>query len=867
MRNWLIPEVVQSSAMDCGPASLKALLEGFGVHASYGRLREACQTSVDGTSIDALEETAVALGLEAGQIMAPADHLLLKEAGMLPALVVTVLPSGAAHFVVIWRRVGRLLQIMDPGAGRKWVSARRFQQELYRHTQSIPVCAWLDWTQSSSFQRTLRARVARLGFDGHAILENVASQRGWRPIAALDAAIRMTEALAASGALKRGPKLELLIAGLTSDPSKIPGDYWSVQEDAQSEDHVRFHAAVLIQAKRRSTEPARELSTELQAALDEPPAKPGLELLKQAWRDSRMAPGVAVGALALAAAVVLFQGILFRGLFDLGHDLRIAGQRWWASAVLLVVLCGAWMLEASIAALLARMGRNLELRVRAAFLRKIPLLGDRYFQSRLTSDMAERGHVLHRLRDVPTLAAGFLRPVFEMLVTVAGIAWLDPSSAPFAALAAAAAIGIPLAAQPGLAVRDLRLRSHSGALSRFHLDALLGWTAIRTHGAEAVLRREHASLLGEWARAGFELQRNRALAEGGQLLITLGVIALLLFRHLGGGGDIGSLLLLVYWVLRLPALGQDAAVVAWQYPSCRNIALRVLEPLGAKEEVTAPSRAALPKPTTGMGIRFENVTVRAAGQTILREVSLSMEPGDHIGIVGPSGAGKSSLLGLLLGWHQPAAGRVLVDGEPLQVDAARREIAWIDPQVHLWNRSLIENLHYGSRSPDLEEAVTHANLRGVVARLPQGMASPLGEGGALVSGGEGQRVRLGRALLRADARLVLLDEPARGLDRSSRCAVLELARETWRDQTLLAVTHDVSDTLDLPRVLVIEQGRIVEDGNPRQLAANAYSRYRALLDAEDGVRRSLWSSARWRRVRLGEGKLVEEQIKEPAWRI
>src|SRR5215469_11738565 len=122
MNRWLVPEVVQSSAMDCGPASLKALLEGFGVPASYGRLREACQTSVDGTSIDALEETAIALGLDASQIMAPADHVLLPEARMLPALAVVRLPSGATHFVVIWRRVGSLLEIMDPAVGRKWVS-------------------------------------------------------------------------------------------------------------------------------------------------------------------------------------------------------------------------------------------------------------------------------------------------------------------------------------------------------------------------------------------------------------------------------------------------------------------------------------------------------------------------------------------------------------------------------------------------------------------------------------------------------------------------------------------------------------------------------------------------------------------------
>src|SRR6476646_9526461 len=85
---FLAPEVVQTSAMDCGPASLKCLLEGFAIPVSYGRLREACQTDVDGTSIDTMEDAAVQLGLDAEQIMVPADHVLLGEADVLPAIVV-----------------------------------------------------------------------------------------------------------------------------------------------------------------------------------------------------------------------------------------------------------------------------------------------------------------------------------------------------------------------------------------------------------------------------------------------------------------------------------------------------------------------------------------------------------------------------------------------------------------------------------------------------------------------------------------------------------------------------------------------------------------------------------------------------------
>src|SRR5215470_281091 len=126
-------EVVQTSAMDCGPAVLTCLLEGFGLSVSYGRLREACQTDVDGTSIDTLEDIAVQLGLDAQQILVPVDHLFVPEAAALPALVVVRRPSGGTHFVVAWRRPGRAVQVMAPGTGRRRPASRRFLDELSVH--------------------------------------------------------------------------------------------------------------------------------------------------------------------------------------------------------------------------------------------------------------------------------------------------------------------------------------------------------------------------------------------------------------------------------------------------------------------------------------------------------------------------------------------------------------------------------------------------------------------------------------------------------------------------------------------------------------------------------------------------------------
>jgi ABC-type bacteriocin/lantibiotic exporter with double-glycine peptidase domain len=851
MPHWLVPEVVQSSGMDCGPAALKSLLDGFGIHASYGRLREACQTGVDGTSIDALEEMAVAMGLDAGQSMAPADHLLVPEAGLLPALAVVRLPNGSTHFVVAWRRVGPFLQVMDPGTGRRWSSVRRFVSELYIHTQSIPAEAWVRWTRSAGFRKTVARRMAALGINPELLDESLQAE-GWRPIAALDASIRMTQALVSSGAIARGNEARRLVTTLSGNPAQIPAIYRSVRADPGCAENVMFRAAVFIHARGRAERPAELLPEELRAVVEEKQPRPARDL----WRlVAGRAPALAAAALGIAAAGGIIETILFRGLFDVGRDLRIAQQRWWAAGALCAFLASMTLCEGGLAALVARIGRGLEVRLRLEFLRKIGRLGDRYFRSRLTSDMAERAHLLHLLRDLPGLAAGFLRPLLEIATIVAAIAWLYPASLLPALLTAVVAVGIPLAVHPVLAARDLRWRSHAGALSRFHLDALLGWTAIRAHGAEPAMRREHGSLLGEWARAGLEVQRTVAWVSGAQLFAALAMVAWMLVVRAGVEQDAGGLLLLVYWVLRLPAAGQELAASAWQYPSRRNIALRLLEPLSAPEEPAAVKHSAAPM-DEGALLQFENVSVKAAGHTLLRDVNLTVKAGEHVGIVGSSGAGKSTLIGLLLGWHVADTGTVLVDGSPIDAESLRRQTSWVDPEVRLWNRPLLENLRYGSGTGDFEGAVEAADLRGVIARLPLGTQSPLGEGGALVSGGEGQRVRLGRALLRAGVRLALLDEPARGLDRTARRRVMEQARKAWREQTLLAVTHDVSDTLDLPRVLVMENGRIVEDGKPRELAADPHSRYRALLDAEEAVRRGLWASAQWRRLQLRDGKLA-----------
>ncbi len=150
--------------MDCGPASLKTLIEGYGVSVNYARLREACQTDVDGTSIDTLEETAVALGLDAEQVMVPLEHLFHPDVVTCPAVVVVLLPSGATHFVVLWRKVGNWVLVMDPATGRAWRPLKSFLDEVYELSFNVPASAWREYAESDEFTGPLATRLGALGF-------------------------------------------------------------------------------------------------------------------------------------------------------------------------------------------------------------------------------------------------------------------------------------------------------------------------------------------------------------------------------------------------------------------------------------------------------------------------------------------------------------------------------------------------------------------------------------------------------------------------------------------------------------------------------------------------------------------------------
>lgn len=698
--------------MDCGPAALSCLLAGFGINASYGRLREACQTDVDGTSINTLEDTARLLGLDVVQLMVPPTRVVRH----LPAIVVVRLPSGMLHFVVVWRQHGQFLQIMDPAVGRRWVRADRFVDEIYVHTHRMP------------------------------------------------------------------------------DGAKVEG-------------------AVLVRVNGVGTVDWDALPADLRAALTEPPPRPLAEMV-------RPVPWGVLGVGAVAAAIgVTVEAVLFREAIN-GSFGPVLG-----------VAVGLLVLETLLALGGTRLGRGLDLGLRRTLLGRLPLLPDRYLHSRPTSDLAERAHRLHQLRDLPALGVEVVRTLTEIVAVVVAIALIDFDAALPAAIAAVTAVGASLVVHPVIAERDLRQRSHSGALARFFLDGMLGLTALRAHTAEAVVTAEHDRRLRDWAASGRALARAVVSAEALQRICGVGAAAWLVWQ--ARDHEPATFLLLAFWAVSLPTLAARVGRLTRQWPWHRNVAHRLVEPLAAPQEdqpIVAKSVDG------GVAIAFRNVSVVAGGHTVLDGVDLSVMAGERIAIVGASGSGKSTLIGLLLGWHVPAGGVAEIDGAPLDPVLLRQSTAWVDPAVSLWNSSLADNLGYGNADPDIARAVDEAELNGI-------RANQLGDAGGLLSGGEGQRVRLGRALLRSNVRLALLDEPFRGLDPAQRDRMLERLDSWWHGATVLMVTHDAREALGFPRVLVMERGRIVEDGDPA-----ASTRLPELLDEQAGSRALL---AGWRNVEVG----------------
>ena len=254
---------------------------------------------------------------------------------------------------------------------------------------------------------------------------------------------------------------------------------------------------------------------------------------------------------------------------------------------------------------------------------------------------------------------------------------------------------------------------------------------------------------------------------------------------------------------------------------------RIEELMRAKAEIRAPANpVALPEPARG-ALNFEQVSFRyptRPDDKAVTELDLAIAPGETVAVVGPSGAGKSTLFQLALRFYDPQEGRVTLDGVDLRdadPAAVRQRIAFVPQESVLFAASARDNLRYGrwdASEEDIRAAAEAANAHEFIVKLPGGYDSFLGEGGARLSGGQRQRIAIARALLR-DSPLLLLDEATSALDARSEQLVQEALERLMQTRTTVVIAHRLATVRAANRIIVMDGGRIVEQGTHATLSA------------------------------------------------
>jgi ABC-type bacteriocin/lantibiotic exporter with double-glycine peptidase domain len=869
-RAFLIPEVLQTSGMDCGPAALKSLLEGLGTSVNYENLREACRTGADGTSIDALEDICNDLGFEAYQEMAAIPDALeiLKKAA--PAILVVKGPGGAPHFVVLWRLLGNFVQIMDPGRGRRWIRTTEFLSELHVHTQVFDEPALLEWLPSTLWGGFSDDRLRRLRSP-----HSMGDAESWHEMATLEGGSRLAQSLVDKRVLPiagAAPLIESLL-------SELPGPAMNLGLPAMESDvlpvHLRaivkrdFDEALMVKgcvfllvrpkaaANSQKDEAPSELAKKVLGAKSVPPFQLLLSYISAAGKRIAMLVMVLSAFLAVLSFAEMF---LLRAAFNAQSALSLPQQRLWGTAIYALLIVSLLAVEVSIASHVAKLGRSFELRCRLAILRKLPKLPDKYFRTRPMSDVTHRSQGLFSLRGLPSILVGLTKVSLDLIVTTVALLFLHPSGLIYTLTALLFGLIAPYFSLRIRSQLEHRVQAHASGLSQLYLDVLLGLNPLRTHGGQHAIRARQDEQLVDWREESERTVTLLSLTEGVQQLGTLLAVCAILGSFIRNGGEPGALLVLSFWALKLPVQARALSQTLQRTPMVFASLARLLEPLSAEEtpaSTVSNENTMVRSDRMGLAVEVRNATAVLGTHKVLDRVSVTLKPGQHVAIVGNSGAGKSSLLAAILGLIELDEGEIRADGIPVaRYDQARfrRETVWVDPSVQLWNRSLLDNLLFGNPKEaqgELGPAIERTELKGLLQRLSEGMATPLGESGARVSGGEGQRVRLSRSLLRRGSRLVLLDEAFRGLERSMRRRISTEIRKDVRKTTLIEVTHDVADTQDFDRILVIENGRVLEDGAPQALLQLPNSRYAELVAADQKIQTEIWDGPQWRHLVVG----------------
>lgn len=537
-----------------------------------------------------------------------------------------------------------------------------------------------------------------------------------------------------------------------------------------------------------------------------------------------VASGVATAATVIAQAVLL--GRIVGAVVAGTPPAQVRGELLALAAVSVARGALGWGQAMSAHVAAARVMSALRLRLVGHVLRERPAAGDAGRAGEIATDAVQ---------GVDALEAYFGRfvpeAVLSVLVPVAILAWvvpLDPVSA--AIMAVTLPVAIVFLALVGMA---------AGAASRARMDALRalggrfvevvrGLPTLRAHG-----RAEHQAVVleGIGDRLRRETMATLRIAFLSSLVLelaaSLGValVAVAIGLRLADGGmtlTAGLTVLVLAPELYAPLrrlganhhAGADGTAAAERIHAVLDLPPALARPA---EPVPLPDPAAAP-------LALESATVRHEGRAApaLREVDLVIAPGETIALVGPSGSGKTTLLGLLARLADPSGGRVRCGGVDLRagdVDAWRRRIAWVPQRPALLAGTVADNVRMGdpgATASAVWAALDAAGAGDLVRGMPAGLGTPVGEGGRRLSAGEARRIALARAFVR-DPSLVLLDEPAANLDPVAAALVEDAIARLCRGRTAVIATHRLDMAGDADRVVVLDGGRVAEQGAPGAL--------------------------------------------------